>query len=308
MEPSDVETAQQLSPDTTAKPQVAVIMRSKDEQPYTEKTLECLYKQRYTNFTLYNIDSGSTDGTLEAIKNYNKIAENITEIPPGAYVPGPVLNRMISNVRESIIVLLNADCVPTDENWLSLLLEPILSGDADVVTSRQIARPDAYFIVRYDLDRAYGDRNLKKKRYNFFSAAACAFKRELWEKEKFPEEGWGEDFVWAVRNQAHGFRFDIAVDSVVEHSHNYTFKTLYRRERGHGIVHYQMLKEDPSLLRQGFTCVKHIVRDILYATRKGAVISIPYNMVYRTVFNWAHYQGRHAGRSEQGFPQEFFRE
>lgn len=288
-------------------PAVAVIMRSKNEEPYTTQTLQRLFTQTYPNFTLYNVDSGSTDGTLEAIKKHNPNPENIKEILPADYLPGRVLNDMIASVQEEIIVLLNADCVPQDDTWLATLLRPLLQEEVDAVTSRQVARPDAYFIVAYDLDRGYGDNNMKKKRHNFFSAAACAFHRRIWEQEKFPEEGWGEDFVWAVRCAQRGVRFDIVVDAVVEHSHNYTLKTLYRRERGHGIVHYRMLKETPSILGQGFSCFKHIVRDVLYALRKWRPLTIPYNVIYRMTFHWAHYQGKRAGYLKQGFPQEFFR-
>jgi rhamnosyltransferase len=288
-------------------PAVAVIMRSKDEEPYTTLTLARLFRQDYPNFTLYNVDSGSKDGTLEAIRKHNPDPVNIKEILPGDYVPGRVLNDMIESVEEEVIVLLNADCIPLDESWLSTLLKPLLLNQADAVSGRQVARPDAYFIVSYDLERGYGDNNMKNKRYNFFSAAACAFRRSIWEAEKFPEEGWGEDFVWAVRCAEHGVRFDIVVDAVVEHSHNYTLRTLYRRERGHGIVHNQMLNERPSILRQGFACIKHIVRDTLYALRRGRPLTIPYNVVYRMTFHLAHYQGKRAGYLKQGFPQEFFR-
>lgn len=288
-------------------PAVAIIMRSKNEEPYATRTLERLFTQTFSNFTLYNVDSGSTDGTLEAIKRHNPDPENIKEIQPGDYVPGPVLNDMIASVKEDIIVLLNADCIPQSDTWLDTLLQPVLLGRADAVTGRQVARPDAHFIVAYDLERGYGDNNMTKKRHNFFSAAACAFHRRIWEAEKFPSEGWGEDFVWAVRCSQQGVRFDIIVDASVEHSHNYSLGMLYRRERGHGIVHHQMLNETPSFLRQGFACCKHIVRDALYAIRKGRPQTIPYNVIYRITFHWAHYQGKRAGYLRMGFPTEFFR-
>ncbi|MES9902354.1 MAG: glycosyltransferase family 2 protein [Sedimenticola sp.] len=291
-----------------AAPAVAVIMRSKNEEPYASQALVRLFAQNYPNFTLYNVDSGSTDGTLEAIKKHNPNLDNITEIEPADYIPGRVLNNMIALVKEEVIVLLNADCIPQGDAWLTTLLEPLLLNQVDVVTSRQVARPNAYFVVAYDLVRGYGDNNMRKKSHNFFSAAACAFRRQIWEREKFPEEGWGEDFVWAVRSAKRGVRFDIVVDSVVEHSHNYTLKTLYRRERGHGIVHQKMLHENPSVFRQGFACFKHIVRDALYALGKGRPLTIPYNLAYRVIFHWAHYQGKRAGYLKQGFPKEFFRD
>jgi len=285
---------------------VAVIMRSKNEQPYAEKTLESLYQQTYTGFTLYNVDSGSTDGTLECIRRHNPIAKNIYEIAPKEYIPGRVLNTMIARTKEPVTVLLNADCVPLDKFWLERLLAPVFEDRADAVSSRQVARPNAYFIVRYDYDRAFGDAKTKKKN-QFFSAAACAFKRELWTRHPFPESGWGEDFAWAVECQRLGARFDFVPDSAVEHSHNYTLETLYKREYGHGIVYYQMLGEEPSLLWQGLACAKHIARDTLFALRQYQFADIPYNMLYRMTFDWAHYRGRCTGAKNQGFPEEFFR-
>jgi glycosyltransferase involved in cell wall biosynthesis len=286
---------------------VAVIMRSKNEEPYATPTLDELYKQTWRPFTLYNVDSGSTDGTLEAIRRYNPEPANVKQILPDDYVPGRVLNDMIASAGEDIIVLLNADCIPLSHGWMASLLQPLLADEADAVTSRQVARPDARLIVAYDLDRAYSDNNVQKRRHSFFSAAACAFRRSVWEEEKFPEEGWGEDFVWAVRCSRKGVRFDIVVDAVVEHSHNYTFQTLYRREYGHGIVHYRMLDEKPSLIRQTYSCAKHIVRDLLYTIGKGRLLTVPYNVAYRIVFHWAHYRGRRAGYLQAEFPREFFR-
>lgn len=286
---------------------VAVIMRSKNEQPYASKTLEVLFRQTYTDFTLYNVDSGSTDGTLEAVRQHNPHPENVFEIAPKEYIPGRVLNTMIARTVESVIVLLNADCVPLDEYWLERLVTPVLTGQADGASSRQVARTDAYSIVQYDYERAFGNTNPKKKQDHFFSAAACAFTRALWERQPFPESGWGEDFAWAVDCQRLGARFELVLESAVEHSHNYTLKTLYKREYGHGIVYYQKLGLKPSLLRQGLASAKHVVRDILFALRRKQLTDIPYNMLYRITFNWAHYRGQCTGAKRQGFPDEFFR-
>ena len=84
-----------------SQPAVAVIMRSKNEEPYASQTLERLFEQDYSAFTLYNVDSGSTDGTLEAIRRHNPRPENIREILPKDYIPGRVLNEMIEAVKRS---------------------------------------------------------------------------------------------------------------------------------------------------------------------------------------------------------------
>ena len=64
------------------RPTVAIIMRSKDEQPYADRALRELAAQGYVEYVLYNIDSGSTDGTLEAIDAFNSDAEKVVRIAP----------------------------------------------------------------------------------------------------------------------------------------------------------------------------------------------------------------------------------
>lgn len=289
-------------------PAVAVIMRSKDEEPHATATLRELFKQSFTRFTLYNVDSGSTDGTWETIERMNSEPANIKQIPPGDYVPGRVLNDMIRSVSEPIIVLLNADCIPESTSSLGNLLAPIFADEADAVTGKQTARDNARFIVEYDLQRVYGDAPVSHSDEAVFSAAASAFKRSVWESEPFPEEGWGEDFVWASRCRAKGYRFVYEPDACFEHSHNYSLKTLYRRERGHGIVYFDVHGKKPSLTRQIAQCLKHVVRDTFHAIAHLEILSIPYNVIYRVVYHCAVYSGMSAGYRRQGFPGEFFRD
>ena len=104
---------------------VAIIMRSKDEQPYAERALAALSTQSYKNYTLYNVDSGSTDGTLEVVKAFNPDPALVFEIKPEEYVPGPVLNMMVTKTNEPVVVLLNADAIPQDDTWLETLIAPI---------------------------------------------------------------------------------------------------------------------------------------------------------------------------------------
>ena len=97
------------------KKTIAVIMRSKNEQPYTEPALQALFKQSYQDFKLYNVDSGSIDGTLAVVQKYN---QDVILIAASDYIPGTVLNNMISTTNEEIIVFLNADAIPQSDNWL----------------------------------------------------------------------------------------------------------------------------------------------------------------------------------------------
>lgn len=269
--------------------QVAVIMRSKNEQPYAERSLESLFKQDYKDFVLYNVDSGSTDGTLEAIKRFN--CDNVVEISPEAYIPGKVLNDMIERTHQEVVVFLNSDAIPQGPEWLRRLIQPILSGDADATMGKQIARQDAYFIVDYDYRRAY-DPRVVAKNGDFFSAVACAFRRGLWEETKFYTDGLSEDLFWSKQCREKGARFAYVPEAVVEHSHNYTFRELYRRMFGEAVAEKHIYGVEANFSSQIARFGKDIVRDLFYALSKGELSSVPYNIAYRSVIHTALYLGK----------------
>ena len=268
---------------------IAIIMRSKNEMPHTPKSLEALDQQTRQDITLYNVDSGSTDGTLECVLERNPT--RTVQIRPEEYIPGRVLNMMIQRTTEPIVVFLNADAIPTDPQWLEHLIAPILRDEADATMSRQIPREEASFIVKYDYQRAFNPRNIKGSNRTFFSAVACAFRRDLWEEHRFREQGYSEDLDWSKRCQAAGARFQLVVDSVVEHSHNYTLRQWYRKEFIHGEAYTHIFDRQPKISPILMACAREMARDTLYATRRLKLLTVPHNLLWRITFYTAQYQG-----------------
>ena len=263
---------------------VGIIMRSKDEQPYAERALEALSRQTVQDYALYAVDSGSTDGTLEVVKSH--APAKLVQIAPEAYVPGRVLNRMVEQTREATVVLLNADAIPLDPRWLETLVEPIRNGTADATMSHQSARQDARFVVRYDYARAFDPANIRGENADFFSAVASAFRRSLWDQHKFRTEGYAEDLDWARRCRLDGARFLLVPESRVEHSHNYSLRGLYRKKFRHGQAYVHIFGPTASFPKQAVACARELVRDTLYAVRRGRLDTIPYNTLYRTIIHW----------------------
>jgi rhamnosyltransferase len=279
---------------------VSILMRSMNEMPHPPRVLEALKRQTIQNFTLYNVDSGSTDGTVEVFEKANPM--RLRKIAPADYIPGRVLNEMVAAAPEDITVFLNADAIPMDDRWLENLLRPILDGQADATMSKQIARPDAFWIVGDDYVRAYDPRNIKEENEDFFSAVSCAFKRSLWEETKFYEEGYAEDLVWAAACRRKGARFRLVLDSVVEHSHNYSLPSLHKKKYRHGIVFARLYGQKPRLLSRLAVCAKEIIRDFLRAAKAGRIDSLLYNLRYRTNIHAAFHQGLKAGQGQPSLP------
>jgi rhamnosyltransferase len=273
---------------------VAVIMRSKDEMPYVPAALKSLRRQTFADITLWAVDSGSTDGSLEALQTEVPDAQLI-QIRPEEYIPGKVLNGMIARTSADIIVFQNADAVLQSDDALEKLLQPIFDGEADATMCLQAPRPDAKFIVAYDYLRAYDPKNIKGDNSDFFSAVTCAFKRSLWEATTFPEEGYAEDVAWAKACRAKGARFKLVTGSVVEHSHNYTLKGLYRKKFRHGVTFAREYGCRANLFSQTLKLLKEWARDFFYALRTGKIGTVPYNIAYRAVIHNGLYQGLKEG-------------
>jgi rhamnosyltransferase len=271
--------------------EVAIIMRSKNEMPYIISVLYMLRRQTVQDFQLYLIDSGSIDGSLEeALKHCDP--KQIHHIAPAEYIPGKVLNEAIARTPHDIIVLLNGDAIPRSEDWLEKLIRPIVQKDADASYSRQVARPDARFIVGYDYQRAYAS---DKRDAPFFSAAACAFRRDLWARHQFQNVGYAEDSVWAATCRRFSARFQLVPESEVEHSHNYTLRELFRKRYRHGISFGMVLGETSPIGRRSYLCAREITRDLIHACRKGEFRTIPYNIAYRVAIHAGLYRGIRRG-------------
>ena len=268
---------------------IAIIMRAKNEMPYARRALAALRTQTRKDWTLYAVDSGSTDGTLEEIKAFPP--DHLVQIAPEDYEPGPVLNRMVAMTAEPLIVFLNADAVPLDDRWLEKLVAPVETHEAEASMSVQVARDDADFIVAYDYDRAYDPKNIKEENEDFFSAVACCFLRKLWENHPFKDKGYSEDLAWARECRQAGARFRLVTDSRVEHSHNFTIRGLHKKRYRHGRAYVDIFGSRPAPLHQTYLCLREMTRDFLYATLKGKFLTIPFNLAHRFTIHRALYLG-----------------
>jgi len=249
--------------------------------PYVQHALARLEQQTFSTFDLFAVDSGSTDGTFQALE---KSGCRLTQIKPGEYIPGRVLNHAVKRTDHEIIVLLNADAIPQSDTWLEQLLFPIIGKKADATFCKQVARPDAKFIVNYDYERAYRRESMSS---DFFSAVACAFTRELWEKVPFPETGYAEDARWAKESISRGFSIEYVAECSVEHSHNYSLSGLFQKRYRQALTS----KEVPNIGKQISHCIRELVRDFGYAFATFKWLTIPYNIAYRITIHRAIYHG-----------------
>jgi len=276
-------------------PLVTIIMRSKNDILYLGKTFEAILKQKFTDFEILNFDSGSEDGSWELIQKYNP--DRAWRIKPEDYVPGKVLNDAVNKAEGEIIVFNNSDCIPLNNQWLEKLIAPLLSTDKDKISAvfcNQLARPDAFALVRKDNARAFGDGSVSGTWEHFFSLASSAALREKLLKFPFREDlQYSEDVDWAWRMKKINCEVSYVADAKVEHSHNYSFSELKKRFYNEGVAEGQIYAVRKTFWHGlFFSCLAEIGRDIIYLLKTRQILVLPRAVVYRIIQRFFSWKGR----------------
>lgn len=281
-------------------PPVAIAMRSYNDRAVIRGTLEMIQRQSYRNFTLWNFDSTSTDGTLEIISEFNDAAR-IRRNSSAAYNPGTVLNEAVRTVGGEVVVFINSDATPEGEDWLEQLVAPLADPRVGVTYGRQTARPDCRALFVKDTERAFGDGRESAKWVHFFSMANCAARRDV--LERFPFETrvqYSEDIEWSYRLRKAGLDIHYVAAAAATHSHNYTLRQSFKRQFGEGKAEAWIFRDgelSTSFLRY---CLlpfgMEVLRDLRWAAQKGSLDALINTVPLRAVQKWGRWRGLTEGK------------
>lgn len=267
---------------------ISVLMRSHNDIKYIKSTVEALLEQQTDMpFEIISCDDHSTDGTAE----YLASVKELHRIPPpeGKYVPGKTLNYMVSKANGSIIVFNNGDAIPQDRHYLQNLVSPLADDKTDCVFGNQIARQDAFAVVKKDYERAFGDGSISRNWDRFFSMVSSGFRKSDLIAKPFNDKiQYSEDSEWVNANDANIVYVPTAV---VEHSHNYTLKEVKKRFCNEGVADTQMGKTPVSLLHALRNVAAETMRDYIYILRSKAWKELLYAPIYRWVQKMSYYRG-----------------
>jgi rhamnosyltransferase len=267
---------------------VDVVVRCRNEMPYTTHTLAGLRRQRGVAARVLFLDCRSTDGSREAADD---AGARILDIDPSSYIPGAVLNLGMRETRSPIVAFVNADAIPLEDGALARLVAPLTQDPALAATyGRQRPRPSASPATRLEQDRAFPpDAAPHLRRGRFFSMAASAIRRDVWQMLPFDETlRYSEDVDWTFRLGALGLTTAYVPEAVFEHSHDYTLAAQVKRRAGEGAADAAIYRLGrPSLLADfARPLAGALGRDLL-----GGVAS-PYAIATRAAQALGYLQGR----------------
>ncbi|HXA14150.1 MAG TPA: glycosyltransferase [Opitutaceae bacterium] len=210
---------------------VSIILRSFNEGWALCKTLPALQAQEYKNWELIVIDSGSSDGSVDLIRQ--AAPRHFLQILPHEYRPSRVLNTGMQLARSEAVIFLNADATPQDSQWLEPLVAALRDPQTAAVFSRQIPRPDCHAVFASDYDRCFGASRESAGWDHFFSMVSSGIRRDIWAQRGFLESmQYSEDDEYTRWCRSQGHRIVYCPESVVMHSHNYAPRQAYKRSFG----------------------------------------------------------------------------
>ena len=267
---------------------ISVLMRSHNDIAYIRQTVEALLAQETDDeVEIISCDDRSSDGTaeyLESIPQIRRIAP-----PEGRYVPGKTLNYMVSCAHGEYIIFNNSDAVPQHKEYLKNLAAPLKDKSVDCVFGNQIARPDAWGVVRKDYMRAFGDGSISKNWNRFFSLVSSGFRKEDLLSKPFNEAiQYSEDSEWVNRTCAN---IVYVPEAIVEHSHNYTLAEVKKRFFNEGIADTQMGKKRITFIHTLRSIVAETLRDFIFLLKHGKLLELYYPPIYRCVQKISYYRG-----------------
>lgn len=211
-------------------PRVSVVIRAKNEARYIGETLAAVQGQRYRDFEIIVVDSGSTDQTQKIALQYGA---ELVSIDPGQFTYGRALNLGVSHSHGDLIVSLSAHATPENDNWLGSLVSGFLYPRAAGVYGRHIPRKNVTCFELLGM-RISGvtskERRIQTERARF-SNTNGAFRKDLWELLPFDEKLPGaEDIDWARKVQRMGYVIVYEPGAAVYHSHGEPLLRLLRRQ------------------------------------------------------------------------------
>lgn len=207
---------------------VSIIIRCFNEEKHIGRLFSDIQNQKVDfEYEIVVVDSGSTDRTLEVIKNQKY---KLVRISPEEFTFGFSLNKGIEAAKGDYCVIVSAHCYPTDENWLAYMIQPFEDKKVALVYGRQVGTETSKYSEKKIFLKWYPAESEVNAHFEFCNNANSAIRRDLWKQYKFNERLTGlEDLDWSKHFKSEGHLIAYQAQACVYHVHNETPRQIYNR-------------------------------------------------------------------------------
>ncbi|MBC8142778.1 MAG: glycosyltransferase [Armatimonadetes bacterium] len=208
----------------TSNVTVTVVVITKNQRTYLERSLPALAAQRgVSRFETVVVDSGSTDGALDVVREHGA---KLVQIAPEAFGYARAYNLGAAHGTGKYIVRLSGDAIPIGTDWLMGLLVPMETDESIGATwGAQTLPPGLRNPVEHFCQKLYGydaGKNAKPVRITrLCTVLGCnmATRRDLWERFPFPDIAQVEDYAFYGKLLQDGFAGTFVPGARVLHGH-----------------------------------------------------------------------------------------
>lgn len=248
--------------------EVTILIRAKNEEEHIGQTLKAICNQSFKDFEIILIDSGSTDRTLEIVKDF---PVKVGHIAPEDFTYGYSTNYGFELSKGKYIVCLSAHAVPFSDDWLQILIESFSDEEVAAVMGRDIPFPDCNPFDKRGMLKLYDVPRSEIDECSFdFGATNAAVRRSVWGEIKFDEKlSYAEDNDWGRHVKAKGYRIIYEPGAVVYHSHNDSYRQMVRRFCNEAYALRLLNRKRYSWLNIYVDFFAGTVYDMLYVLIKG---------------------------------------
>jgi len=243
----------------------------------------CLGQHADFNFEVLVIDSGSNDGTVDAVRTRHAV--RLHQISQSEFGHGRTRNLAVDMANGEFVVFLTQDALPATPDWLRELLIPFDASDkVACVFGKQVPRPDCCPTVKRDVIghfRSFGPDQLlqmdspaltsdaERDKLTFFSDVNSAVRRSSIQSIPFRDVAYAEDQALGKDVIAAGLVKAYAPAAAVIHSHSYPPRRYFARmyDEMLGLRKTTGRSIDTSLPRHAAVILRNTVRDWAFILR-----------------------------------------
>ena len=264
----------------------SVLIPTRNPGPQIEDVLGAIFGQQVDfEFEVIVVDSTSRDADVGRMRGFPL---EFHQIAPSEFGHGRTRNLLASQARGEVLLYLSQDAQPVGGEWMSTLVRPLEDQKVAGSYAQQVPRPDADPLIRFFLARTYGNQPARRRIHNgasvridqiFFSNVSSAIRRDVWQRYPFRDDLiMSEDQYWAFDVLRAGYDVVYEPAARVFHSHNYSLRTLFRRNWDSGASLRGLIADSPAgIARRGLT---YVLGQASYLVASGRPHWVPYMLIY----------------------------